>query len=110
VEVPSLGTITLSRMDADHGRVAVSLPGGSVAAGVAVVDLSTKPFINLVWIGVLLAFLGTALAGIRRAAEKAPVHRDRSVVTPGRQRRPHTQTPQGRGAVHAFIESEGAPG
>ena len=107
-EVPSLGTISLSRMDADHGRVAVLLPGGSLA-GIAVVDLSTKPFINLVWIGVLLAFLGTALAGIRRAAEKAPAHRDRSVAKPRREARPHTQTPQGRGAVHAFTESEGAP-
>jgi hypothetical protein len=73
------------------------------------VDLSTKPFINLVWIGVLLAFLGTALAGIRRAAEKAPAHRDRSVAKRREETRPHTQTPPGRGAVHAFIESEGAP-
>jgi cytochrome c-type biogenesis protein CcmF len=107
VEVPSLGTITLSRMDADHGRVAVSLPAGSVAAGVAVVDLSTKPYINLVWIGVLLAFLGTALAGIRRAAERAPARRDGSVAA----RAPHSPrpapTPTGRGAKHV-MESEPA--
>jgi cytochrome c biogenesis factor len=108
--VPEVGSITLQRMDADHGRIAVSLPAASVGAGVAVVDLSTKPFINLVWIGVLLAFLGTALAGIRRAAETQPAHRERSIATRGREPRPRTETPRGRGAVHAqhLTESEGA--
>ena len=83
-EVPSVGSLALARMDADHGRVAITLPdtGGPDAV---VVDLSTKPFINLVWIGVLVAFLGTTLAGIRRAAEKQPARRDRAV--PSQRRR-----------------------
>ena len=36
---------------------------------VAVLELSTKPLVDLVWIGALLALLGAAIAGIRRAME-----------------------------------------
>jgi hypothetical protein len=79
-----------------HEPAAGSLPNASVVAGVAVVDLSTKPFINLVWIGVLLAFLGTALAGIRRAAEKLPAPRGRPVASREPKTHHHTQTPRER--------------
>jgi cytochrome c-type biogenesis protein CcmF len=70
-EVPGLGPITVVRIDADNHRVGVRLPGGA-PAGVAVVELSTKPLVNLVWVGALLALVGSALAGLRRAIEVNP--------------------------------------
>jgi cytochrome c biogenesis factor len=72
LDVPGLGAITLQHIDADGGRAALILPGTVLAAGTAIVELSTKPFINLVWIGALLVLAGTSLAALRRAAETAP--------------------------------------
>ncbi len=70
-KVPDLGALQVARIDADRGRVAVLLPAAAASA-VAVVELSTHPFINLVWIGALLTLIGSAMAGMRRAAERAP--------------------------------------
>jgi len=90
VEVQGFGTIALSRVDADHGRVALHLPSAGTAGAApgvspaplaplsppaerfAVIELSTKPLINLVWIGALLMLIGTALAGLRRATYEIP--------------------------------------
>jgi cytochrome c biogenesis factor len=71
VEVPGLGTVQIARIDADRGRVAVVIPGLS-AGPMAIVEVSTKPLINLVWIGALLALFGSALAGVRRALDRLP--------------------------------------
>ncbi len=84
--VPGLGPVSLARIDADQGRVAVVAPGAAATATLAVVELSTKPFINLVWVGALLAFAGTALAGIRRAGERMPVRTRPAAPRPGRER------------------------
>jgi cytochrome c-type biogenesis protein CcmF len=84
-----IGELTIVRFDGDHGRVAVNLPGGSPAshAGIAVVEFSTKPLVNLVWAGALLTLLGSALAGVRRAAEQAaPVARRAPRPAPAPQR------------------------
>ena len=80
-KVPDLGELQVARIDADRGRVAVMLPAAS-APPAAVVELSTHPFINLVWIGALLTLIGSAMAGMRRAAERAPRPR------PGREQEP----------------------
>jgi cytochrome c-type biogenesis protein CcmF len=70
--VPGLGEIQIARVDADNGSVAITLPAESIpATAVAVVDFSTKPLVNLVWIGALITLIGSGLAGIRRAAERA---------------------------------------
>ena len=67
-------TVHWGRIDADNKRVGMLLP--SVAgANLAVVEFSTKPLVNLVWIGALLTVLGAILAGIRRAIEVAPRRR-----------------------------------
>jgi cytochrome c biogenesis factor len=71
--VPGVGTLSVAGIDADHGRVALRVPGSRADA--AVLELSTKPLVDLVWIGALLALLGAVVAGIRRAME----------VTSGRQ-------------------------
>ena len=54
------------------GRIALQLPSGVAPASLAIVEISTKPFINLVWIGALLMLFGTIMAGVRRAAEQQP--------------------------------------
>ena len=69
-QVPGLGALALARMDADHGRIAVLPPAAAAAVSVAVIDMSTKPLVNLVWVGALLMLLGTAMAGVRRAREQ----------------------------------------
>ncbi len=69
--VPELGEVSIVRLDADNGRVAAMLPGAVASGGeIALVEFSTKPLVNLVWIGALLTLLGAALAGIRRASEQ----------------------------------------
>ncbi len=82
-EIPGIGPVTIARIDADRGRVALLLPAAPIAATMAVVDLSTKPFINLVWIGALLAVFGTGLAGLRRATEKATSRGTRTAAGSG---------------------------
>jgi hypothetical protein len=93
VEVAGFGTVALSQIDADRGRVALHLPAagttetanGATAATsspaspppapaerFAVIEVATKPLINLVWIGALLMLIGTAMAGARRAAYETP--------------------------------------
>jgi len=69
--IPDLGPLHVARIDADHGRVALLIPGAATPA-IAVVELSTHPFVNLIWSGALLALIGSAIAGLRRAAEQAP--------------------------------------
>jgi cytochrome c-type biogenesis protein CcmF len=91
-EVPGLGPLSISRMDADNGRVAVHLPGMADHQDVltAIVELSTKPMINLVWIGALLALLSALLAGVRRA-------RERALKVPAKANGPSTQKGRARG-------------
>jgi cytochrome c-type biogenesis protein CcmF len=67
-EVTGIGPVSLARIDADGRRVGVLMPGGPPQR-LAVLEFSTKPLINLVWVGALLTLLGTALAGVRRAME-----------------------------------------
>jgi cytochrome c biogenesis factor len=69
-EIAGLGALALARMDADHGRIAVLPPGMTQAVPTVVVDMSTKPWVNLVWLGALFMLLGTAIAGVRRAQEQ----------------------------------------
>jgi hypothetical protein len=69
-EVPGLGRLMLSRMDADHGRIALLPPSAESSVRTAILDFSVKPLVNLVWVGALLTLLGTALAGVRRHQEQ----------------------------------------
>jgi hypothetical protein len=74
VDIPGVDVVHAARIDADQGRVALALPHGT-STTVAILEFSTKPLVNLVWIGALLALLGTALAGLRRALEARPARR-----------------------------------
>ncbi len=71
VQVAGLGEVSVGRVDADRRRVGLRMPGAA-AAGLAVVEFSTKPLVNLVWVGALVTLLGTVLAGIRRAIQVTP--------------------------------------
>ena len=66
-EVPGLGTVSLARLDADHGRVAIVPPGAVAATPVVVVDVSTRPGMSTVWSGALIALIGTVLSTVWRA-------------------------------------------
>ena len=88
-EVPGLGALSVVKIDADRHRVALRRTDVSWTPAVAVVDFSTKPLIPLVWIGALLAVLGTGLAGIRRAAEP----RRRSEGSPAPMPQPNVAAP-----------------
>ncbi len=82
-EISGVGAIGLRHVDVDQGRVALALPGPHIhAAALATIEVSTKPWINLVWVGALLALIGTAIAGLRRAGEArpAPVRRVRGMT------------------------------
>ncbi len=78
-EVSGLGEVALEHMDVDHKRIAIA-PPGAATAGLAVFEFSTKPLVNLVWVGALLTLLGAVLAGVRRAMEAAPGRRARRAV------------------------------
>ena len=91
-DVPGLGALVLARMDADRGRIAVLAPGGSAAVQMVVVDMSTKPLVNLVWVGALLMLVGTAMAGVRRAGEQ--VGREPRRVAARAVNRPVAATPK----------------
>ena len=77
--VPGLGALTLARMDADHGRIALLPPAAAEVAPMVVVDMSTRPLVNLVWAGALFMLLGSGLAGVRRAREQV-VHERRGAA------------------------------
>jgi cytochrome c-type biogenesis protein CcmF len=78
-DVPGIGALSLARMDADHGRVAIVPPGEQTMLSVVTIDMSTKPWVNLVWVGALLMLIGTAMAGVRRAREQRGASRRAAV-------------------------------
>jgi hypothetical protein len=73
--VEGVGAVSLARVDADRRRVSVTLPASAAPRAIALVDLSTRPWISLVWIGAVRALLGSIVAGVRRAAETTPASR-----------------------------------
>jgi cytochrome c-type biogenesis protein CcmF len=81
VEVAGLGLVTVGRIDADRKRVGVMRPGAGPVSQ-AVLEFSTKPLVNLVWVGALLTLLGAALAGLRRAIDVVPGARGRRAAAP----------------------------
>lgn len=44
-------------------------PSESKPAGVAIIEVTTKPLINVLWLGTILVLLGTAIATVRRITE-----------------------------------------
>ncbi len=69
--LPGGGSIRITSVDPNTGRVALELPGmpregtGSVLA----VEVSTKPLINLVWAGAIVMLASAFLSVLRRALD-----------------------------------------
>jgi len=75
--LPGGGTVTIVSVDPNQGRVALEVPGlAPVHEGeILAVEVSTKPLINLVWIGAIV-MLGSALLSMMRRIldlRRAPV-------------------------------------
>jgi len=70
--LPGGGEVEIVGADATTGRIALSVPGLSTADPqhqVLAVEVSTKPFINLVWIGAILMLGSAFLSVVRRIGD-----------------------------------------
>jgi cytochrome c-type biogenesis protein CcmF len=69
--LPGGASVEIAQVDPNTHRVALRLPGmgsaQSASGGVLAVEVSTKPFINLVWIGAIV-MLGSAFLSVTRRA------------------------------------------
>jgi len=76
--LPGGSSIEVANADPTSGRVALVLPGAAQPGrgSVLAVELSTKPFINLVWLGAILMLGSTFLIMIRRAQDLGSVSPD----------------------------------
>ncbi len=71
--IPGGGQISIAAVDPNEGgRVSLILPGAEQTGGeVLAVEVSTKPFINLVWLGSVIMLAATFLVVVRRAQDVA---------------------------------------
>ncbi len=71
--MPGGGQVAIASVDPDQGgRVALELPGGSAggpSGGILAVEVSTKPLINLVWVGAIVMLSSALLAMARRVMD-----------------------------------------
>jgi cytochrome c-type biogenesis protein CcmF len=67
-EIPGGGVVSLAGVDAETGRVLLSVrtPDMPAMPETLAVEVSTKPLINLVWFGMAILLTGTLLAIFRR--------------------------------------------
>ncbi len=78
--IPGGGQISIASVDPNSGgRVSLILPGAEQGGEgqVLAVEISTKPLINLVWLGAILMLAATFLVMVRRAQDVA---RDKSAT------------------------------
>jgi cytochrome c biogenesis factor len=67
--------LQLQSLNADYGTVTLVYSGGSIpadnrsAGGILTVELSIKPMMGVLWLGVILALLGGVLAVWRRVLQ-----------------------------------------
>jgi cytochrome c-type biogenesis protein CcmF len=69
--LPGGGTVSIVAVDAQNGRVGLELPGTRAVSGggILAVEVSTKPLINLVWIGAVVMLASAFLSVLRRALD-----------------------------------------
>lgn len=85
--LPGGGSIQIAKVDPNTHRVALEVPGlgGAQEVGdILAVEVSTKPFINLVWIGAIVMLGSAFLVVIRRGLDLA----GRRAATPREPRAP----------------------
>jgi hypothetical protein len=76
--LPGGGVVTIVSVDPNQGKVALDVPGLAPAdpnAEILAVEVSTKPLINLVWIGAIVMLGSALLSMLRRILDlkRAPV-------------------------------------
>jgi cytochrome c-type biogenesis protein CcmF len=71
--LPGGGSVEIAQVDPNQGRVAIKVPGmdqaSTSSAGVLAVEVSTKPLINLVWLGAIVMLSSVFLSVLRRAMD-----------------------------------------
>ena len=69
--LPGGGSVEMATADSNTGKVALILPGTVTKSNqdVLAVEVSTKPLINLVWIGAIIMLSSVFLSAIRRVME-----------------------------------------
>jgi cytochrome c-type biogenesis protein CcmF len=80
--IPGGGTISIIAVDAQNGRVGLELPGVAQPSQgeVLAIEVSTKPLINLVWLGAVVMLLAGFLSTWRRVLD---VRRERQTAGAG---------------------------
>jgi cytochrome c-type biogenesis protein CcmF len=75
--LPGGASVSIVNVDAERGRVALELPGGTSkrVGNILAVEVSTKPLINLVWLGAIIMLASAFLSMWRRVIDvrRAPV-------------------------------------
>jgi len=69
--MPGGGSVSIVSVDAQNGRVGLELPGTAQPrqGEVLAIEVSTKPLINLVWLGAIVMLLAGFLSTVRRALD-----------------------------------------
>jgi hypothetical protein len=69
--LPGGASVQIVTVDPNTGRVALELPGTehSHEGTILAVEVSTKPFINLVWLGAIVMLGSAFLSVVRRAID-----------------------------------------
>jgi hypothetical protein len=69
--LPGGGSVQIASVDPNTGRVALELPGMPRVKSekVLAVEVSTKPLINLVWLGAIVMLSSAFLSVLRRAID-----------------------------------------
>ena len=70
--LPGGGSVQIVSVDPNTGRVALEVPGmgaGQAAGDILAVEVSTKPLINLVWLGAIIMLGSAFLSVLRRALD-----------------------------------------
>ncbi len=72
--LPGGASVMIKAVDAANGRVGLEVPGmaRSQQGGILAVEVSTKPLINLVWLGAILMLGSAFLSVVRRALDLKP--------------------------------------
>ncbi len=70
--IPGGGEIRITKADAQNHTVSVALPGQAAPSGqILAVEVSTKPFINLVWLGAIVMLASAFVTVVRRGQDLA---------------------------------------
>lgn len=66
--LPGGGSVQIASVDPNTGRVALEVPGLArpQTSNILAVEISTKPLINLVWLGAIIMLISVGLSMVRR--------------------------------------------